>query len=69
MPGSVKRRKDKGVGAILTFRYPAHEVETLDASARAAGMTRSHFMYAAIDKEVQRIQRRAAKVEPLQAAS
>ncbi|MBX3173249.1 MAG: hypothetical protein KF709_02500 [Gemmatimonadaceae bacterium] len=58
MSANVTRRKRKGLGAILTFRYPVDEVEDLDAAAKAKGLTRSAFMYAAISRDVERFKRK-----------
>lgn len=62
------RRKPKGVGAILTLRYPAAEVPGLDAAAEHAGVTRGTFMYEAVAREVRRIERRLQKEEQQSAA-
>lgn len=63
MPSKRERRKPAGVGAVLTLRYPAAEVPALDAAATDAGLTRGSFMYIAVSKEVERVQRRMQRTE------
>jgi hypothetical protein len=57
MDPKITRRKANGVGAMLSVRYPAHEVNALDAAALFKGITRGALIYDAVSREVRRIER------------
>lgn len=55
------RRKATGVSAMLNVRYPAEEVRALDQAAEKLNVSRGAFMYAAIAREVRRVNREKRK--------